>query len=154
MQQRFRTFQAGMCMKKNSPRSGVRSPESKARSDASVTKNDVPSRNVYENKRDRPKFDVRGRKPQSRHTHRSDSDFWLLTPVFCSSKNEGSSGYMHENKGSDKLTVAPMSDFITIMAISHATQCRDRAVLVGELWDHRAGSRKRLTAPSPVVCHI
>jgi hypothetical protein len=43
-------------------------------------------------------------RPRSRHARDVDSAARPLTPVFCSSRNEGSSGYIDENKRTRKNT--------------------------------------------------
>ena len=101
-----------------------------------------------------PKSGVRSPKSKGLCGECADSDSWLLTPDSCSSRNEGSSGYIYENKRGDKLAVAAMSVFITLMVISPPAKCRGRAVLLGALRDHNGGTRKRRATPSPVVYQI
>ncbi len=105
------TFQAGMCMKTKNEVSGARCKVSEylsrlwnpdrrfGRARIELPENDVPSRNVYENKVHGPKSEVRSPKSKGLGGGCAYSDSWLLAPDSCTSRNEGVTGDVDENKG-------------------------------------------------------
>jgi hypothetical protein len=104
-EQRNNTFQPGMCMKTNesvrNPRSEVRSPKPEWLEWGGV-RTEQGNNTFQAGMCMKTNESVRSLKSKGFCGSYADSDSWLLTPDSCSSKNEGASGDVDENKGSGK----------------------------------------------------